>query len=57
MQTYINPNPETWSETLKRPTQTVENIEDTVNQIFGDVQRHGDKAIIKYTSMFDGVEL
>ena len=57
MQTYINPNPETWSEILKRPTQTVENIEDTVNQIFDDVQRHGDKAISKYTSMFDGVQL
>jgi histidinol dehydrogenase len=57
MQQYINPQPETWFEILKRPTQTVENIEDTVNQIFDDVQRHGDKAISKYTSMFDGVEL
>jgi histidinol dehydrogenase len=57
MQVYINPKPENWSEILKRPTQTVENIEDTVNQIFDDVQRHGDKAISKYTSMFDGVDL
>lgn len=57
MQIYIKPQPETWFEILKRPTQTVENIEDTVNQIFDDVQRHGDKAISKYTSMFDGVEM
>ena len=32
-----NPNKPDWSELLKRPTQTVENIEDTVNQIFNDV--------------------
>lgn len=57
MQIYNNPKLESWSEILKRPTQTVENIEDTVNQIFDDVQRHGDKAISKYTFMFDGVEL
>lgn len=56
MKKIENPKKETWSELLKRPTQTVENIENTVNQIFDDVQRNGDKAIEKYTAMFDGVE-
>jgi histidinol dehydrogenase len=42
---------------LKRPTQTIENIEQTVIQIFDDIKRHGDKAISKYTAMFDGVTL
>ena len=56
MKTIKNPNIESWSELLKRPTQTVENIENTVNQIFDDVQRNGDKAIEKYTAMFDGVD-
>ena len=51
------PKRETWSEILKRPTQTVENIEDTVNEIFTDVQRRGDAAIGKYTELFDGVKL
>ncbi len=56
MQIIKNPNKESWSEILKRPTQTVENIETTVNQIFDDVQRNGDKAVQKYTALFDGFE-
>lgn len=56
MQIIKNPNKESWSEILKRPTQTVENIEITVNQIFEDVKRNGDKAIEKYTALFDGVD-
>jgi histidinol dehydrogenase len=57
MKTIINPIRTDWSELLKRPTQTVENIENTVNEIFNDVQRHGDQAISKYTEIFDGVKL
>ncbi|MFD2914026.1 histidinol dehydrogenase [Psychroserpens luteus] len=57
MKTIINPNKKDWSELLKRPTQTVENIENTVTEIFNDVQRRGDKAITKYTELFDGVNL
>ncbi|MAD98648.1 MAG: histidinol dehydrogenase [Flavobacteriaceae bacterium] len=51
------PKREDWSTILSRPTQTVDDIEATVNQIFDDVKRNGDVAISKYTSMFDGVEL
>ncbi len=51
------PNKQDWSFLLKRPTQTVDDIETTVNQIFSDVQRNGDAAIEKYTSMFDGVQI
>ncbi|WP_435412806.1 histidinol dehydrogenase [Psychroserpens mesophilus] len=57
MKTYLNPNKNEWSAILKRPTQTVENIEETVNAIFNDVQRRGDEAISKYTELFDGVLL
>jgi histidinol dehydrogenase len=57
MNKTYNPNKADWFELLKRPTQTVENIENTVNEIFNDVQRQGDKAILKYTEMFDGVKL
>ncbi|MCK0109726.1 histidinol dehydrogenase [Flavobacteriaceae bacterium S0825] len=57
MKTIINPNREDWSTLLRRPTQSVEDIENTVNQIFQDVQQNGDFAIAKYTSIFDGVEL
>ncbi|MFI2743413.1 histidinol dehydrogenase [Zhouia sp. PK063] len=52
-----NPKPAQWSEILKRPTKTVEDIEATVNEIFHEVQTKGDAAISKYTSLFDGVAL
>ena len=57
MRIIENPKKEDWSTLLQRPTQSVEAIEETVNQIFDDVQRKGDLAITKYTSMFDGVVL
>jgi len=57
MKTIINPKKETWSVLLQRPTQSVEDIESTVTQIFKDAEQHGDAAISKYTSIFDGVTL
>lgn len=57
MKTIIYPERQNWSEILQRPTQTVKDIETTVDQIFEDVQRNGDAAIQKYTSLFDGAEL
>jgi histidinol dehydrogenase len=52
-----NPSKEIWSEILERPTKTVDDIENTVNQIFEDVKNNGDLAVNKYTSNFDGVTL
>lgn len=57
MKIIENPQRKDWSKLLQRPTQTIEDIENTVIQIFDDIMRHGDKAIIKYTAMFDGVTL
>ena len=57
MKKIYNPQPETWSEICQRPTQTFSDVEETVKQIFKEVQQKGDKAISKYTSFFDGVTL
>ena len=57
MKLIENPKKENWSVILQRPTQTVEDIELTVNQIFDEVKKKGDIAINKYTSLFDGIEL
>lgn len=57
MQTIFNPLPETWSALLKRPTQSIEDIEATVIDIFQEVKLKGDQAIQKYTSLFDGITL
>jgi histidinol dehydrogenase len=53
----IKPARNTWSELLKRPTQTFEDIETTATQIFAKVRDDGDKAAFKYTRLYDGVEI
>jgi histidinol dehydrogenase len=55
MNKIYNPKPDTWSAILERPTKTVDDIELTVKEIFKEVQKKGDAAIAKYTSIFDGV--
>ncbi|APZ46989.1 histidinol dehydrogenase [Polaribacter reichenbachii] len=57
MKTINNPSKETWSQILERPTKTVDDIEKTVIQIFEEVQKNGDKAVQKYTELFDGISL
>ena len=57
MKLHIEPNKKDWKHILKRPTQTVDDIESTVNLIFNEVKTDGDKAIKKYTERFDGVKL
>jgi histidinol dehydrogenase len=57
MNKIYNPEKETWSEILKRPTQSFKDIEVTVKEIFNEVRYKGDVAIAKYTSLFDGVTL
>ncbi len=57
MKIINNPQRKDWQELLKRPTQTVEDIETTVAQIFDEVHDKGDVAIAKYTSFFDGVSI
>ena len=57
MNKIFNPQPNTWTTILERPTQTVDDIEATVSQIFSEVQKNGDVAIKKYTSFFDNVML
>ena len=57
MKIIENPKQKDWPKVLQRPTQTIEDIENTVIQIFDDIKRHGDTAIAKYTALFDGVNL
>ncbi|HSP11039.1 MAG TPA: histidinol dehydrogenase [Salegentibacter sp.] len=57
MKRLNNPARENWSEILKRPTQSLEDIEETVKQVFAEVKTKGDLAIAKYTELFDGFKL
>jgi len=57
MKKIYNPNKSDWSSVLERPTQTVADIEETVEAIFREVQSNGNATIKKYTEQFDGVSL
>ncbi|WP_026452058.1 histidinol dehydrogenase [Aequorivita capsosiphonis] len=57
MNKIYNPKPETWSELLKRPTQSLADVEASVNEIFSEVKSNGDKAVKKYTQAFDGISI
>ncbi|MGV8814244.1 MAG: histidinol dehydrogenase [Gelidibacter sp.] len=56
MKIIKNPNRASWPELIKRPTQSLDTIEETVIQIFDDVKRHGNQAIQKYTALFDEID-
>ena len=57
MKLIENPKKEQWSDILRRPTKTVDDIESMVSTIFNDVKANGDKAVGQYTLKFDKVEL
>ena len=57
MNKILNPSKADWPEILKRPTQTVADIEQTVNQIFDEIRLKGNVAVAKYTELFDGIKL
>ena len=57
MKKFFNPTKAEWPDILKRPTQTVEDIKETVNQVFAEVKSKGDVAVSKYTELFDGINL
>mgnify|MGYP003671800796 FL=1 len=51
------PDRSSWDELLKRPTQTYEQIEGTVLEVFKEIQAKGDDAVNFYTQKFDGIQL
>jgi len=57
MKIIQNPDKNSWPEILKRPTNSYAEIEETVKGIFKEIQTKGDKAVAKYTAIFDGVSL
>jgi len=57
MNKIFNPEKKDWKDVLKRPTKSVGDIEDTVNEIFQEVREAGDSILQKYTQKFDGVSL
>jgi len=57
MNKIYNPERALWKTVLKRPTQSVADIEEIVNAVFREIQSGGDSVVRSYTKKFDGVDL
>ncbi len=57
MKTINYPNRENWSQLIKRPAVEQKELFALVNQIFLEIKKDGDKAVKKYTTLFDKVDL
>lgn len=57
MNKIYNPERAQWKTVLKRPTQSVSDIEDIVNSVFREIKAGGDTVVSSYTKKFDGVVL
>ncbi len=57
MKLYIHPNKTQWTELTQRPSIDDVQLTQAVSSILNDVKKNGDKALIKYARMFDGVTL
>ncbi|SHK10596.1 histidinol dehydrogenase [Chryseobacterium polytrichastri] len=51
------PNQEKWQELTKRPAFTREEISKTIRDIFSEVEKNGDKALLEFNKKFDSAEV
>ncbi len=54
MKTVKYPKKQDWTALCERPKLAKADLDSLVAQIFDDVSRNGDQAILKYSSLFDG---
>lgn len=57
MKKIIKPNRKDWLKLTQRPTVEKGELNTLVNQVFTDVKKDGDKALKKYSLLFDKVDL
>jgi len=57
MRTYNKLSKGEWAEFSQRPVINQEQLTEDVKSILREVQKNGDKAVLKYTSLFDNVDL
>ena len=57
MQKILNPNKKDWQQLAERPVTEKVSMNALVNQVFAEIREDGDKALKKYSLLFDKVEL
>jgi len=54
---YVNPNKEQWPDLMQRPSMDLSQLGNLMSEVFLQVKTNGDKALLRYTKTFDGVDL
>ncbi|NPA37689.1 MAG: histidinol dehydrogenase [Chlorobi bacterium] len=57
MNTIKYPSKDEWPELLKRPENDVTELFDTAKTVLDDIKKNGDRAVKRFTKMFDGIEV
>ena len=57
MNIYKNPKRETWTELTKRPVFKKQEISEIIKEIFAEVEKNGDQALINYAKKFDSAKI
>ena len=57
MQRYINPSPEQWKVLTQRGSASYSSLEPLAKEVFNNVAKYGDQALMTYTEKFDNVKL
>ena len=57
MKKYINPGKKDWQQLVERPVAEKVSMSTIVNQVFTEIHGDGDKAVRKYSLLFDNAEL
>lgn len=57
METIKNPDKSEWKEIFSRPKLEQTSLKSTVKEVFEEVRKKGDDALINYSEKFDGVSL
>ena len=57
MKLYKYPNKSDWESLCQRPLQNQQSLENQIRQVFCEVEKNGDKALVKFTEQFDKVSV
>lgn len=51
------PPREKWDELCRRPRMDVRGLEKTCREVFSDIEKNGDEALMRYTERFDRIRV
>ena len=57
MNIVISPIKRDWNQIVERPTKSIDDIEPLVLNVFDEVKKGGDRTLLRYTSVFDKVDI